>query len=157
VSGELFKMMTGVNMSHVPYRGAGPALTDLLGGQVQAMFPSMSSSIEYVRAGKLRPLAMTITTRSEVLPNIPTVSEFVPGYEASAFYGFGAPKNTPAEIIDKLNKEINAVLADSTLKTRFANLGSMALTLSPADFAKLITDETEKWAKVIKFANITPE
>jgi tripartite-type tricarboxylate transporter receptor subunit TctC len=157
MAGELFKIMAGVDMVHVPYRGAGPALTDLLGGQVQAMFPSMSSSIEYVRAGKLRPLAVTITARSEALPDIPTVSEFVPGYEASGWYGVGAPRNTPAEIIDKLNKEINAALADPKINARFADLGSMALTLSPADFGKLIADETEKWAKVIKFANIKPE
>jgi tripartite-type tricarboxylate transporter receptor subunit TctC len=154
VSGELFKMMTGVDMSHVPYRGAGPALTDLLGGQVQTMFPSMSSSIEYVRVGKLRALAVTTMTRSEALPDIPTVSEFVPGYEASAFYGLGAPKNTPAEIIDRLNKKINAGLADSKLKARFADLGSTVLALSPADFGKLIAEETEKWGKVVRAANI---
>jgi tripartite-type tricarboxylate transporter receptor subunit TctC len=154
MSGELFKMMTGVDMSHVPYRGAGPALTDLLGGQVQTMFPSMSSSIEYVRVGKLRALAVTTMTRSEALPDIPTVSEFVPGYEASAFYGLGAPKNTPAEIIDRLNKKINAGLADSKLKARFADLGSTVLALSPADFGKLIAEETEKWGKVVRAANI---
>ena len=154
MSGELFKMMTGVDVSHVPYRGAGPALTDLLGGQVQTMFPSMSSSIEYVRVGKLHALAVTTTTRSEALPDIPTVSEFVPDYDASAFYGLGAPKNTPAEIIDKLNKKVNAVLADSKLKTRFADLGSTVLALSPADFGMLIADETEKWGKVIRAANI---
>jgi tripartite-type tricarboxylate transporter receptor subunit TctC len=154
MSGELFKMMTGVDMFHVPYRGAGPALTDLLGGQVQAMFPSMSSSLEYVRVGKLRALAVTTTTRSEALPDIPTVSEFVPGYEASAFYGLGAPKNTPAEIIDRLNKKTNAGLADSKLKARFADLGSTVLAVSPADFGKLIADETEKWGKVIRAANI---
>jgi tripartite-type tricarboxylate transporter receptor subunit TctC len=154
MSGELFKMMTGVDMFHVPYRGAGPALTDLLGGQVQAMFPSMSSSLEYVRVGKLRALAVTTTTRSEALPDIPTVSEFVPGYEASAFYGLGAPKNTPADIIDRLNKKTNAGLADLKLKARFADLGSTVLAVSPADFGKLIADETEKWGKVIRAANI---
>ena len=150
-------MMAGVNMVHVPYRGAAPALTDLLGGQVQVMFGSMPSSIEYIRAGKLRALAVTTATRSEALPDIPTVGEFVPGYEASAWYGVGAPKNTPAEIIDKLNKEINAGLADPKMKARLADLGGTLLPGSPADFGKLIADETEKWAKVIKFANIKPE
>ena len=141
--------MTGVNLVHVPYRGAGPALVDLLGGQVQVMFATMSSSIEYVRAGKLR-----TATRSEALPDISTVDEFVPGYEASAWQGIGAPKNTPAEIIDRLNKEINAGLADPKLKARLADLGGTVLVGSPADFEKLIADETEKWAKVIKFAGI---
>ena len=157
VSGELFKMMTGVNMVHVPYRGAAPALTDLLGGQVQVMFDTMPSSIEYIRAGKLRALAVTTATRSEALPDIPTVGDFVPGYEASAWYGIGAPKNTPAEIIDKLNKEINAALADPKMKARLADLGGTVLPGSPADFGKLIADETEKWAKVVKFAGIKPE
>jgi tripartite-type tricarboxylate transporter receptor subunit TctC len=157
VSGELFKMMTGVDMSHVPYRGAGPALTDLLGGQVQAMFPSMSSSLEYVRTGILRALAVTTTTRSEALPDIPTVGEFVPGYEASAFYGLGAPKSTSAEIIDRLNKKTNAGLADSKLRARFAGLGSTVLALSPVEFGKFIADETEKWGKVVKFAGIKAE
>ena len=157
VSGELFKMMTGVDMVHVPYRGGAPALTDLLGGQVQVMFATMPASIEYIRAGKLRALAVTTATRSEALPDIPTVGEFVPGYEASAWYGIGAPKNTPAEIIDKLNKEINAGLADPKMKARLADLGGTVLAGSPADFGKLIADETEKWAKVIKFAGIKPE
>ena len=152
VAGELFKMMAGVDMVHVPYRGDGPALTDLIGGQVQVMFAAMPSSIEYIRAGKLRALAVTTATRSEALPDIPTVGDFVPGYEASGWYGIGAPKNTPAEIIDKLNKEINAGLADPKIKARLADLGGTVLPGSPADFGKLIADETEKWAKVIKFA-----
>jgi len=154
VTGELFKMMTGVNLVHVPYRGAGPALVDLLGGQVQVMFATMSSSIEYVRGGKLRALAVTTATRSPVLPDIPTVAEFVPGYESSFWTGVGAPKNTPAEIVDKLNKEINAALADSKMKTRLAELGATALPGSPADFGKLLADETEKSAKVVKFAGV---
>jgi tripartite-type tricarboxylate transporter receptor subunit TctC len=157
IFGELFKMMTGVNLVHVPYRGAGPALVDLLGGQVQVMFASMSSSIQYVRAGKLRALAMTTATRLPVLPDIPTVAEFVPGYEASFWTGIGAPKNTPAEIVDKLNKEINEALADAKIKTRLAELGATALPGSPADFNKLIADETEKWGKVVRAANIKPE
>ena len=157
VAGELFKMMTGVDMVHVPYRGAAPALTDLLGGQVQVMFAAMPASIEYIRAGKLRALAVTTATRSEALPDIPTVGEFVPGYEASAWFGVGAPKNTPAEIIDKLNKEINAALADPKIKARLADLGGTVLPGSPADFGKLIADETEKWGKVIRAANIKPE
>ena len=157
VAGELFKMMAGVNMVHVPYRGAAPALTDLLGGQVQVMFATMPSSIEYIRAGKLRALAVTTATRSEALPDIPTVGEFVPGYEASAWFGVGAPKNTPAEIVDKLNKEINAGLADPKIKARLADLGGTVLAGSPADFGKLIADETEKWGKVIRAANIKAE
>jgi tripartite-type tricarboxylate transporter receptor subunit TctC len=154
VYGELFKMMAGVNLVHVPYRGAGPALVDLLGGQVQVMFANMSSSIEYVRAGKLRALAVTTMTRSEALPDIPIMSDFVPGYEASLFLGIGAPRNTPVEVIEKLNKETNAGLADPKLKARFADLGGTALAGSPADFAKLIADETEKWGKVVKFVGI---
>jgi len=157
VSGELFKMMTGVDMVHVPYRGAGPALTDLLGGQVQAMFPGMSSSIEHVRAGKLRALAVTTASGSDALPDIPTVSDFIPGYEASTWSGIGAPKGTPAEIIDKLNKEINAGLVDPKVKARLANMGSTALPGSPADFGKLIAEETEKWAKVVKFSGAKPD
>jgi tripartite-type tricarboxylate transporter receptor subunit TctC len=154
LAGELFKMMAGVNMVHVPYRGGGSALTDLLGGQVQVMFPSTVSSIEYIRAGRLRALAVTTATRLEVLPDVPTVGEFVPGYEASAWVGIGVPKNTPTEIIDKLNKEINAGLADPKLKARLADLGGTPLVGLPADFGKLIADETEKWAKVIKSAGI---
>jgi tripartite-type tricarboxylate transporter receptor subunit TctC len=157
IFGELFKMMTGINLVHVPYRGAGPALVDLLGGQVQVMFASMSSSMQYVRAGKLRALAVTTATRSSVLPDIPTVAEFVPGYEANFWTGIGAPKNTPAEIVDKLNKEINATLADAKVKARLAELDVTALPGSPADFNKLIADETEKWGKVVRVANIKAE
>ena len=154
ISGELFKMMTGVNLVHVPYRGGGPALVDLISGQVQVLFATMSSSIEYVRAGKLRALAVTTATRSSVLPDIPTVAEFVPGYESSFWTGVGAPKNTPAEIVDKLNKEMNATLADPKFKARRADLGGTALSGSPLDFGKFVADETEKWAKVVKFAGV---
>jgi tripartite-type tricarboxylate transporter receptor subunit TctC len=157
LSGELFKMMTGVNLVHVPYRGLSPALTELLGGQVQVTFASMASSVEYIRAGKLRALAVTTATRSEVLPDVPTVGEFAPGYEASTWSGVGAPKATPAEIIETLNKEINAALADPKIKARLADLGGAVLALSPADFGKLIADETEKWGKVIRAANIKAE
>jgi len=157
IAGELFKMMTGVSLVHVPYRGAGPALVDLLGGQVEVMFATMSSSIEYVRGGKLRALAVTTATRSPVLPDIPTVAEFVPGYESSFWSGVGAPKNTPVEIVDKLNREINAALADPRFNARLADLGGTALSGSPADFGKFIADETEKWAKVVKFAGLKPE
>jgi tripartite-type tricarboxylate transporter receptor subunit TctC len=154
VSGELFKMMAGVDMVHVPYRSGGPALTDLIAGQVQVMFPATVSSIEYIRDGRLRALAVTTATRSELLPDIPTMGEFVPGYEASGWFGVGAPKATPAEIVEKLNKEINAGLADPKIKARLADLGGAVLALSPAGFEKLIADETEKWAKVVKFAGI---
>ena len=157
VFGELFKMMAGVNIVHVPYRGGAPALTDLLAGQVQATFVPVPASIEYVRAGKLRALAVTTTTRSDALPDIPTVGDFVRGYEASGFVGLGAPKNTPAEIIEKLNKEINAALADPKIKARLADLGGTVLPGSPAEFGKLVADETEKWGKVIRAANIKPE
>jgi len=157
VAGELFKMMTGTNMVHVPYRGLSPALTDLLGGQVQVALGGLPSSIEHVRTGKLRALAVTTATRSEALPNIPTVGEFVPGYEASMWYGIGAPKNTPAEIVAKLNTEVNAALADPKLKARLADVGGTVLAGSSADFGKLIADETEKWAKVIKLAGIKPQ
>jgi len=157
MSGELFKMMTGVNMVHVPYRGDAPALTDLISGQVQVMFSNPVSSIEHIRAGRLRALAVTTATRSDALPDLPTVGEFVQGYEVSAWWGFGAPKNTLAEIVEKLNKEINAGLADLKMKARLAELGGTALPGSPAEFGKLIADETEKWAKVIKFAGIKPE
>jgi tripartite-type tricarboxylate transporter receptor subunit TctC len=157
VSGELFKMMTGVDMLHVPYRGAGPMLTDLLGGQVQVGFDPMPSSIGYVKAGRLRPLAVTTATRSEALPEVPSVGDVLPGYEASTWYGVGAPKNTPPEIIDKLNKEINAGLADPKIKARLADLGNIGLALSPADFGKLIADETEKWSKVVKFSGAKPD
>jgi tripartite-type tricarboxylate transporter receptor subunit TctC len=156
LSGELFKMMTGINMQHVPYRGNGPALTDLLGGQVQIMFDTMPAAIGYVRAGKLRALAVTTATRSEVLPDIPTVGEYVPGYEASSLYGVAAPRNTPAEIVDKLNREINAALNDPAMKTRLADLGGIVLAGSPADFARLIAAETEKWGKVVKLSGAKP-
>jgi tripartite-type tricarboxylate transporter receptor subunit TctC len=157
VAGELFNMMTGITTVHVPYRGSTPALTDLLGGQVQVMFDNMPSSIELIRAGKLRPIAVTQATRAEELPDIPSVGEFLPGYEASSWFGIGAPKRTPAEIVDKLNKEINAALADPKMKARLADLGGAVLPGSAADFGKLIADETEKWGKVIRFAGIKPE
>jgi tripartite-type tricarboxylate transporter receptor subunit TctC len=157
VSGELFKMMTGVDMLHVPYRGGAPALTDLIGGQVQIMFDAMTSSIEYIRAGKLRALAVTTATRSEALPDLPTVSDFVPGYKTSSWGGIGAPKNTPTEIIDKLNKEINAALADPKIKARLADLGSVPMPMSAADFGKLIAESVDKWGKVIRAANIKAE
>jgi len=157
IAGELFKMMTGVNMLHVPYRGGGPALVDLLGGQVQVLFGSMAASIQHIRAGKLRALAVTTVERSAALPDIPTVASFVPGYEASTFFGLSAPRATPPEIVERLNREINAMLADPVAKARLADLGGEALALSPADFGKLIADETEKWARVIQAANIKPE
>ena len=154
VTGELFKVMTGVNMSHVPYRGDAPALSDLLGGQVQLYFSTLAGSIEYIRAGKLRALAVTTATRSSVLPNIPTLSEFVPGYEAIQWYGVGAPQDTPAEVIDKLNKEINAVAADPLIKERLASLGVDPMSMASAAFGKFIAAEAEKWGKVIRAANI---
>src|SRR5215475_2906257 len=157
VSGELFKMMAGIDMIHVPYRGGGQVMTDLIAGQVQVSFIGLTVAIEHIRSGKLRALAVTSATRSDVLPDTPTVSDFVPGYEASAFWGVGAPRNTPAEIIDKLNKEINAVLSDPEPKRRLAEGGGTVLVGSPADFGKFVGDETEKWAKVIKFANIKPD
>jgi tripartite-type tricarboxylate transporter receptor subunit TctC len=157
LAGELFKMMAGVNAIHVPYRGQGPALTDLLTGHVQLYFAGIPSSIQYVRAGKLRALAVTTATRSEVLPDIPTLSEFLPGYEASFWGGFCAPKGTPAEIVDKLDKEINAALADPMIKARIADLGATALPGSPRDFGSLIAQETEKWGEVIRTAHIKPE
>jgi tripartite-type tricarboxylate transporter receptor subunit TctC len=156
LAGELFKIMTGVDMVHVPYRGDAPALTDLVGGQVQVMFGNMPSSIEHIRAGNLRPLAVTTATRSEALPDLPPVGDFVPGYEASTWQGLGAPGNTPAEIVDKLNKEINAALSDPKIKARLADLGGTVLGGSPADFGRLIADETEKWGKVIRAADIKP-
>jgi len=157
MSGELFKMMAGVDMVHVPYRGGGPALTDVLGGQVQVMFDNAASSIEYIRAGRLRALAVTTATRVEALPGVPAVAEFVPGYEASNMTGVGAPRKTPVEIVDKLNREINAALADPVMKARFADLSGAALSGSPADFGTLFADETEKWAKVVRAANIKAE
>jgi tripartite-type tricarboxylate transporter receptor subunit TctC len=157
VSGELFKMMAGVNMVHVPYRGGAPAMTDLLAGQVHVMFDNVPTSLQYIRAGKLRALAVTSSTRSELLPDLPTVGDFLPGYEATAWYGLGAPTGTPPDIIDKLNKTTNAILADPKVEERFADLGATLLAGSPADFGKLLADETEKWAKVIKFAGIKAE
>ena len=157
VAGELFKMMAGVNLLHVPYRGSGPMLTDLLGGQVQMTFDNLPASIEHIRAGKLRALAVATAMRSEVLPDIPTVADFLPGYEASAWNGVGVPKDTPAEIIDKLNNEINAALADPKIKARIAELGAAVFPSSPSEFGKFIADETDKWAKVVKFAGIKPE
>jgi tripartite-type tricarboxylate transporter receptor subunit TctC len=152
VSGELFKMMTGADLVHVPYRGGALAIADLLGGQVQVIFDVLPESIGHIRAGKLRALAVTTASRSEALPNIPTVGDFVPGFETSAWQGVGVPKDTPAAIVDKLNYEINTALADSRIKARFADLGANVLPGSPGEFAKLIADETDKWAKVIKFS-----
>jgi tripartite-type tricarboxylate transporter receptor subunit TctC len=158
MAGELFKMMTGVNMQHVPYRGVAPALTDLIGGQAQVMFPSvLSSLVEYIRAGTLRVLAVTTGTRSQALPNVPTVGEFVPGHESSFVYGLGAPKNTPTEIVEKLNQVTNTGLADPKIKARFGDLGGTVLPGFPTDFGKLIADETEKWGKVIRFAGLKTE
>ena len=157
VSGELFKMMAGVKLLHVPYRSTGPALVDLLGGQVQVMFDTVPASIEFIRAGKLRPLAVTTATRLEVLPGVPAVGEFVPGYEASAWQGIGAPKSTPAEIIERLNTHINAGLADPKMKARLADLGAIPIPMTPADFGKLIADETEKWGKAVQFSGAKPD
>jgi tripartite-type tricarboxylate transporter receptor subunit TctC len=157
LSGELFKVMTGVNMQHVPYRGSAPMLTDLLAGQVQVSFDNLQSSVPHIKAGKLRALAVTTATRSEALPDLPTVADFVPGYEASTWNGLCAPKNMPAEIVDRLNREINAGLADPKLKARLADAGASALSGSPADYGKLFADEIEKWGKVIRAANIKPE
>ena len=157
MAGELFNFMAGVNLVHVPYRGQGPALSDLLGGQVQVMFATTPGIADFIRSGRLRALAVTTAARAEMLPELPPVGEFVSGYEASQWYGMGAPKSTPAEIVDKLNREINAGLADPKMKARFAELGATALGGTPEDFGKLIADETEKWAKVIKFAGIKPE
>lgn len=156
VAGELFKMGAGIDMAHVPYRGAGPALNDMLGGHVQVMFVTTSASIGHIKAGKLRPLAVTTATRLEALPDIPSVSDFVPGYEATSLWGLGAPRSTPAEIIEKLNKEVNAALADPQMKARLADLGGTIIAGSPADFGKLIAAETVKWAKVIRTAKIKP-
>ena len=153
--GEMFKAMTGIDMIHIPYRA--DVFSDLIGGQVQVYFGAMAASIEYTRAGRLRAVAVTTATRSEALPDVPTVGEFVPGYEASTWGGLGAPKNTPAEIINKLNREINAGLADAKLKARLADLGAEAFARSPAEFGKFIADETEKWAKVIRAAHIKAE
>jgi tripartite-type tricarboxylate transporter receptor subunit TctC len=157
VAGELSKMMTGINMVHVPYRGSAPALTDLLGGQVQVMFDFIASSIQHIKAGKLRALAVTTTTRSDALPDIPTVAQFVPGYDVSGWFGIGAPKSTPVEVVQELNQAMNAGLTDDKIKARFTELGGKVLTGSPADFGKLISDEAEKWGKVVKFAGIKSE
>ena len=157
IAGEMFKRMAGIEMTHVPYRGAAPAVTDLIAGQVQVAFDPMSSSIVHIKAGKLRALAVTTANRSDVLPDIPTVSDFLPGFEASGWFGIGAPKGTPAEIIDKLNREINAGLDDAKVRARIAELGNTVLAGSPADFGRLIADETEKWGKVIRAANIKAE
>jgi tripartite-type tricarboxylate transporter receptor subunit TctC len=157
VIGEHFKMMTGVKLVHVPYRGGAPALTDLIGGQIQVAFIDMAASIQYIRAGKLRALAVTTAGRSEALPDIPTIGDLVPGFEASQWVGLSAPKNSPIEVIDRLNKEINAALADPKIKARLADLGGTVLPGSPADFGKLIADDTEKWGKVIKFSGAKPE
>ena len=157
MAAELFKAMAGVDMVHVPYRSVAPALTDLIGGQVQAIFSTTPPSIEHIRAGKLRALAVTSTTRSDVLPDLPTIGDFLPGYEATLLTGLGAPKNTPTEIVERLNKEISAALTDPGMKARLADLGNVPMTMTPASFGKLIADETEKWARVIRTANIKPE
>ena len=157
VAGELFKMMTSINMLHVPYRGAAPAITDLIGGRVQVMFATLPSSIEYIKAGKLRALAVTTARRTPALPDLPIVADVLPGYEASAVYGVGAPRNTPVETVDKLNKEINAGLADPRMQAQLADLGGTVLPGTPADFAKLIAEETQKWAEVVKFSGAKPE
>ena len=157
LAGELFKMMTGTNLVHVPYRGGAPALTDLISGQVHVMFGPLPPSIEFIRSGKLRALAVTTETRSPALPDIPTVGEFVPGYEATGWNRIGAPKNTPHEIIDTLNREIGAALADPDIKARLADLGGTPLSGSPAEFGKLVVEETEKWAKVVRFSGAKPE
>jgi tripartite-type tricarboxylate transporter receptor subunit TctC len=156
VAGELFKMMAGVDLVHVPYRGSAPALTDLLGGQVQVMFDFIPSTVEHIRSGKLRALGVTATSREAALPDTTTISEFVPGYEASGFFGLGAPKNVPVEIVDAINKQTNAILADEKVKARLADLGGTVLAGSPADFGKLIGVESEKWAKVVKFSGAKP-
>jgi tripartite-type tricarboxylate transporter receptor subunit TctC len=157
MSGELFKMMTSLAMQHVPYRGSAPMLTDLLAGQVQVTFDNMPSSIEHIRAGKLRALAVTTAMRSEALPDVPVVADFVPGYEASAWFGLGAPKGTPPEIIELLNKEVNAAVADPNIRARLADMGGMLINGTPAEFGKIIVEETEKWAKVVKFSGAKAE
>jgi tripartite-type tricarboxylate transporter receptor subunit TctC len=157
MAGELFKMMAGVNLVHVPYRGQGPAMTDLLGGQLQVIFATTPGTTEFVRIGKLHALAVTTATRAEALPEVPPLADFLPGYEASQWYGLGAPKNTPAEIVDRLNREVNAALVDPKMKARLAEFGGTGLPGSPADFGKLVAEETEKWAKVVKFSGARPE
>jgi tripartite-type tricarboxylate transporter receptor subunit TctC len=157
VAGELFKMMTGLVVAHVPYRGLAPALTDLIGGQVDVCFANLPGAIEHVRSGKLRALAVTTAARSEALPDVPALGEFIAGYEASSLFGLGAPRNTPSAIVDLLNKEINAALADPKIKARLVDFGDMALAGSPADFGTLMAEETEKWGKVVKAAAVKPE
>ncbi len=157
MSGELFKMLTGINMVHVPYRGGAPALTDLIAGQVHVMFDNIPTSAEHIKAGRLRGLAVTSAARSQVLPDLPTVADFLPGYEASAWYGLGVPRNTPDEVVDKINKGMNAVLADPKSQARFAELGASLLPGSPADFSRLVADETEKWGKVVRFSGAKPD
>jgi len=156
MAGELFKMMAGIEMVHVPYRGAAPALTDLLAGQVQVMFDNLTSSVEHVRGGRLRGLAVTTAARSDALPDLPIVGDFVPGYEASGIYGIGVPKDTPADIVDKLNREISAALSDPRIKARLADLGGLILSGTSADFAKVLAEEVEKWGKVVKFSGAKP-
>jgi len=157
VAGELFKMMAGVDIVHVPYRGGAPAMIDLIGGRVQLIFDNVPTSVEFIRSNKIRPLAVTSAARIELFPDLPTVADFVPGYEASAWYGIGAPKGTPTEIVDRLNREVNAILAEPATKARLAELGASLLPGSPADFGKLVTDETGKWGSVIRFAGIKAE
>jgi tripartite-type tricarboxylate transporter receptor subunit TctC len=157
VSAELFKMMAGVDLLHVPYRGGPPALTDLIAGRVQVTFLPTAGTIEHIKSGRLRALAVTTATRSEAFPDVPTVADFLPGYESSAWFGIGAPRSTPPDIVEKLNKEINVALADPKIKARLADFGGTVIAGSPADFGKLIADETEKWSKVVKFAGIKPE
>jgi tripartite-type tricarboxylate transporter receptor subunit TctC len=157
VAGELFKMMAGVDMVHVPYRGSGPALTDLIGGRVQVLFTTTSASMPFIKSGQVRALGVGTAARSQALPDLPPVNEFVPGFEASNFYGVGAPRNTPADIIDRLNKEIGAILAEPKMEARLAELGATVMAMSGADFGKLVADETEKWAKVVKFSGAKPD
>jgi tripartite-type tricarboxylate transporter receptor subunit TctC len=157
LAGELFKMLTGANLVHVPYRGQGPALTDLLGGQIQVIFATTPGTTEYVRTGKLNALAVTTATRAEALPEVPPLADFVPGYEASQWYGIGAPKATPTEIVEKLNQEINAAFADPRMKARLSDLGGTPLPGTPADFGKLIAEDVEKWGKVVKFSGLKAE
>jgi tripartite-type tricarboxylate transporter receptor subunit TctC len=157
LSGELFKLLAGVNLTHVPYRGSAPALTDMIGGQVQVMFDNMPSSIEHIRAGKLRALAVTTSVRSDALPDVPVLADTVPGYEASAWFGVGVPKGTPAAVIEKLNREVNLALADPKIKAKLADLGGIVMPGTPADFGKTIADETEKWGKVVRAAGVSVE
>jgi tripartite-type tricarboxylate transporter receptor subunit TctC len=157
LSGELFKMLTGIQMTHVPYRGSAPALTDMISGQVHVMFDNIPTSLPHIRAGKLRPLAVTSTARSELMPEVPVLADYLPGYEASAWYGLGVPRGTPAEAINKLNATVNAILADPAVKKRFAEVGATLISTSPADFGKYVADETEKWGKVVKFSGAKPD